>query len=275
MNFPERVNEYRDRLTRSDRVLLDEILAHPAEAPFWRGGDVAQRAGVHAAAATRLAQRLGYQGYLELRDDLRRDREDRLNGAGDRFREELRGQDRVLEALLATELDSLAAVLRHVDQAQVDEVADLLAGARTVYLFARGNAGVLADLLDGRLRRFGMRAVNLSGPGREVAERLLAMSESDVVVSFAFRRAPRNLTDLYAHAASVGARTVLVTDTLHTLDPGPTTVLSAPRGHQEGFSSLSVPMMIANAIVLTVAQRHPDAVLPALDRLDGLLADFD
>ncbi len=275
MNFPERVNEYRDRLTRSDRVLLDEILAHPAEAPFWRGGDVAQRAGVHAAAATRLAQRLGYQGYLELRDDLRRDREDRLNGAGDRFREELRGQDRVLEALLATELDSLAAVPRHVDQAQVDEVADLLAGARTVYLFARGNAGVLADLLDGRLRRFGMRAVNLSGPGREVAERLLAMSESDVVVSFAFRRAPRNLTDLYAHAASVGARTVLVTDTLHTLDPGPTTVLSAPRGHQEGFSSLSVPMMIANAIVLTVAQRHPDAVLPALDRLDGLLADFD
>lgn len=275
MNFPERVNEYRDRLTRSDRVLLDEILAHPAEAPFWRGGDVAQRAGVHAAAATRLAQRLGYQGYLELRDDLRRDREERLNGAGDRFREELRGQDRVLEALLATELDSLAAVPRHVDQAQVDEVADLLAGARTVYLFARGNAGVLADLLDGRLRRFGMRAVNLSGPGREVAERLLAMSESDVVVSFAFRHAPRNLTDLYAHAASVGARTVLVTDTLHTLDPGPTTVLSAPRGHQEGFSSLSVPMMIANAIVLTVAQRHPDAVLPALDRLDGLLADFD
>ncbi|MEU0492280.1 MurR/RpiR family transcriptional regulator [Nocardiopsis sp. NPDC006139] len=275
MTFPERVNEYRDRLTRSDRVLLDEILAHPAEAPFWRGGDVARRAGVHAAAATRLAQRLGYQGYPELRDDLRKDREDRLNGAGDRFREELREPGLVLDTLLATELESLSAVVRHVDQSQIDGVADLLAGARTVYLFARGNAAVLAELLDGRLRRFGMRSVNLTGPGREVAERLLAMSESDAVVSFAFRRAPRNLTDLYAHAAAVGAPSVLVTDTLHTLDPAPTTVLSAPRGHQEGFSSLSVPMLIANAIVLTIARRHPDAVLPALDRLDGLLADFD
>ena len=52
-------------------------------------------------------------------------------------------------------------------------------------------------------------------------------------------------------------------------------MLSAPRGHQEGFSSLAVPMMIANAIVLTIAQRHPDTTLPALDRLDELLAVFD
>ena len=275
VNFHERVNEHRDQLTRSDRVLLDELLAHPAEAPLWRGGDVAQRAGVHPAAATRLAQRLGYQGYLDLREDLREAHEASLQGAGDRFRAELRGQGRVLDTLLATELESLAAVGRHVDQSQIDEVADLLVGARVVYLFARGNAGVLAELLDGRLRRFGMHAVNLVGPGREVAERVLAMSESDVVVSFAFRRAPRNLTDLYARASAAGARSVLVTDTLHTLDPAPTTVLSAPRGHQEGFSSLSVPMMIANAIVLTIAQRHPDTVLSALDRLDDLLTEFD
>lgn len=275
VTFHERVNEHRDQLTRSDRVLLDELLAHPARAPLWRGGDVAQRAGVHPAAATRLAQRLGYQGYLELREDLREAREASLQGAGDRFRAELRGQGRVLDTLLATELESLSAVGRHVDQSQIDEVADLLVGARVVYLFARGNAGVLADLLDGRLRRFGMHAVNLVGPGREVAERVLAMSASDVVVSFAFRRAPRNLTDLYSRASAVGARSVLVTDTLHTLDPAPTTVLSAPRGHQEGFASLSVPMMIANAIVLTVAQRHPDAILPALDQLDDLLTEFD
>ncbi|WDZ89583.1 MurR/RpiR family transcriptional regulator [Nocardiopsis sp. HUAS JQ3] len=277
MNLQERMSEYRDRLTKSDRVLLDELLSNPAEAPLWRGGEVAQRAGVHPAAATRLAQRLGYQGYLELREDLREAHEARLNGAGDRFRAELRGQGQasVLDTLLATELDSLAAVGKHVSQAQIDEVADLLVGARVVYLFARGNSGVLAELLDSRLRRFGMRPVNLVGPGREVAERVLAMSDSDAVVSFAFRRAPRGLTQLYAHASEVGARSVLVTDTLHTLDPAPTTVLSAPRGHQEGFSSLSVPMMIANAIVLTVAQRHPETILPALDRLDDLLNAFD
>lgn len=277
MRFQERIDATRDRLTKSDRALLDEILAHPADAPLWRGEEVAGRVGVHPSAATRLAQRLGYQGYLELREALRVDLAERLAGAGDRFRAELRDRTDggVLDGLLASELESLAAVGRHVTQAQIDEAADRLVAARRVYVFARGNSSVLADLMDRRLRRFGLAPVGLHGSGREIAERILPMAEGDLVLAFAFRRSPRILTDLFAHAGSVGAETVLVTDVLHTLDPAPTAVLSAPRGRREGFSSLAVPMLIANAIVLTIAQRHPDTTLPALDRLDDLLAVFD
>lgn len=277
MRFQERIGSVRDRLTKSDRALLDEILSHPADAPLWRGEEVAGRAGVHPAAATRLAQRLGYQGYLEMRDALRTDLERSLPGSGDRFRAELRDQQGggVLDSLLASELKSLVAVRRHVTQAQIDEAADRIVGARRVFVFARGNSSVLADLLDRRLRRFGLEPISLLGSGREIAERVLPMGAEDVLIAFAFRRAPRSLTDLFAHAGRVGAASLLVTDTLHTLDPAPTSVLSAPRGHQEGFASLAVPMMIANAIVLTIAQRHPDTTLPALDRLDELLAVFD
>ena len=277
MSFHERIDEARGRLTRTDRALLDEILGHPADSPLWRGEEVAGRAGVHPAAATRLAQRLGYQGYPQLRDALRADLGHGLTGAGDRFRAELREHrdQGVLDSLLASELDSLAAVSRHVTQDQIDGAADAIIGARRVFVFARGNSTVLADLLDRRLRRFGLQPVCLSGSGREVAERILSMGEGDLLVAFAFRRPPRNLTDLLAHCGRVGAGSLLVTDTLHTLDPSPARILAAPRGTQEGFASLAVPMMIANAIVLTIAQRHPDTALPALDRLDGLLAEFD
>ena len=71
MSFHERIDEARGRLTRTDRALLDLILAHPADSPLWRGEEVAGRAGVHPAAATRLAQRPGYQGYPQLHGALR------------------------------------------------------------------------------------------------------------------------------------------------------------------------------------------------------------
>lgn len=49
-----------------------------------------------------------------------------------------------------------------------------------------------------------------------------------LLVAFAFRRPPRNPTDLLAHCGRVGAGSLLVTDTLHTLDPSPARILAAP-----------------------------------------------
>lgn len=277
ITFADRVHEQRPRLTKGDRTLLDEILAHPAEAPLWRGEDLARRAGAHPAAATRLAQRLGYEGYLELREDLRTEHNRRLAGSGDRFRSEERdrGELGVLESLLDSELQSLSALMRHVDQEQIDAVADRVVSARRIFVFGRGNATVLAELVDRRLRRFGIPAENLTGSGRDLAERILPLADDDLVLAFAFRRAPRDLGPLLGHVGAVGATSVLVTDTLHTLDPAPTAVISAPRGAQDGFASLAVPMTIANAVVLAIAHRHSHLTLPALDRLDDLLPIFD
>ena len=280
MSFRQHVETHRDRLTRTDRVLVDEILAHPLDAPQWSGEEVASRVGAHAASATRMAQRLGYSGYLELRDDLRVDQGVHFRGAGDRFRSELStlsGQgdpDAILDRLVADEIDALSDIARHVGQHHLDQLADRIVAARRVHLFARGNSSILVELLERRLRRFGIATVDLRGSGRELAEKVLTLSDQDVLIAFAFRRPPPNLPELLRHCADAGAYTALITDTLHTLSPTLDAVISAPRGHQEGFATLTVPMVIANALILTIAHRHPDAVLPSLDRLDGLLDSF-
>ena len=275
--FADRVLEQSPRLTPGDRTLVDEILAHPAEAPLWRGEDLARRAGVHPAAATRLAQRLGYDGYLQLREDLRSEHNQRLVGSGDRFRsaQRDRGEHGVLDALVDSELQSLSQLGRHVGQEEIDAVADRVVAARRIFVFGRGNATVLSELMERRLRRFGIPAETLSGSGRDLAERILPLDAEDLLLAFAFRRAPRDLGPLLGHSGAVGATSILVTDTLHTLDPAPTAVISAPRGSQDGFASLAVPMTIANAIVLAIAQRHSSLTLPALDQLDDLLPLFD
>ena len=280
MTLHERIDSQRGRLTRTDRALVDTLLSSPEDAVHWSGDDLAGLAGSHPAAATRLAQKLGFEGYPHLREELRRERRDAqqpLRGAGDRMRAELaeHRSGTVLDTFLRAEVESLAAVAECVDQERLDGIADMIARADTVHVFARGNASVLTELVDRRLRRFGVRVVVLDGDGRELAERLTALSERDLVLAFAFRRPPRLLTGLLAHASAVGARSVLVTDTLHTLDPAPDELVAARRSDRDGFSSLTVPMAVTNALILTLAHRHPDRTLPALDRLDPLLRMFE
>ena len=70
MSFRGRVDDHRSRLTSADLRVLDVLLSHPTDAAFLPADQVASRAGVHVAAATRLAKKLGYSGYPDLRSAL-------------------------------------------------------------------------------------------------------------------------------------------------------------------------------------------------------------
>ena len=60
-------------LTATDHRLLAVLQSHPAEAAFWTAGDLTDPLGLHQSAATRFAQRLGFDGYPQLREALRQD----------------------------------------------------------------------------------------------------------------------------------------------------------------------------------------------------------
>lgn len=277
VSLVERISERGDRLTRADRQLLDVVLSHPTEAAFLGGGQVAARAGVHQATATKLAQKLGYDGYPHLREALQHEL---LQGAtpAERVRRRLEhtGGESLLEALVADEAAALADLPRHVPAERLDAAAQLLLDARHAHLYGRGNAAVLTELLHRRLRRYGLRSTPLPSSGRDLAEALVGLGEDDVVVAFAFRRAPRHLGVLLQRARAAGARSLLVTDTLGpTVAPAPDVVLAAPRGSGREFQSLTVPMAVTNALVLALARLAPDRTLAALDALRSLLDELD
>lgn len=277
MSLTERVAAHADRLTAADRRILEVLLSHPTEATYLPASDVTARAGVHAASATKLAQKLGYSGYPELRRSLQADV---LDGSSpvDRVtrRIEHAGEGNLLDSLVADEVAALRDLSRQVSQQDLDRAADLLSAAHHRYLFAHGNSTVLAGMLARRLRRFGLPTSELERSGRGMAEQLVGLRPDDVVVAFAFLRTPPLLMDLADATAAAGASLVLVTDTLAAeLDGIASLSLSGARGSGREFQSLTVPMAITNALVLTVARRAPQPTTSALARLEKLLSVFE
>ena len=276
MLFRERVDNPRQRLTAADRQLLDVLMSHPTEAAFLRAEQVADRAGVHVATATRLAQKLGYPGYPALRAALQVELLDGTDAA-ERVRRRLdRSPDGELVAsLVEDEIAALREIPRFVPQEALDKLADRIVSARRILLYARGNATVLASMLARRLRRFGLPVAELGGSDRDLAEELVCLDRDDLVIALAFRRAPRSLAPLLATAQEVGTWTAVLTDVLGPeLIPPPAILLAAPRGSGREFQSLTVPMAVANALVLTVARAAPGPT-DALERLDELLLRFE
>ena len=276
MDFSAAVRQHSGKLTPSDLRLIEVLLNNPTEGAFLSAALLAERAEVHQAAATRLAQKLGYAGYPELRAQLQADLL-ALGEPAERMQKRLdqMSDDAILEKLVESEVAALQTLPRYVGSADLERAAAGVSGAEHVFIFGRGHASSLVDLVDRRLRRFGYRTTALQGDNRELAERALAMGAKDCVLAFAFHRPAAPLIQLLSHAAEVGARTIVVSDmTGATLRPAPDVLLAAPRGREEEFQTLSVPMAICNALVLTIAQRDKEPSLLSLSHLAELIEQF-
>lgn len=272
MTFIERVRSYGSGLTRADNAVVQALLADPTAAAFLSGEEIARRAGVHPSSSTRLAKKLGFSGYPALRASLQTELQDDIRPS-QRVQASIARASRstVIADLVAGELDALSAMLRSVGQDSIDEVAAALAAARRVHIFGHGNAVVLVELMHRRLRRFGISTEQLVGNGRDLAELLLGLSSEDVVLAFGFRKASFALPRVLDRARAVGATSILVTDVLATITPSPDLTIAASRGDGHRFQSLTVPMAIANAIVLTIAATVPGSSLSSLDQLPELI----
>jgi len=273
MKLQTALERYQQELTEADERLLKVLLANKAEAAFLSAAELSKRAGVHQASAVRLAQKLGYRGYPELRAALQAE----FVAPAERVRNRLASlSGEVLPALVESETALLAELTHHVRQADLDAAARTLIGARRVFLFARGHATALLEWAERRLRRSGFETVPLKSEGRDLAEGVLGLGEGDALLAFAFHRTPPGLRALLEHAHEVGAPSILVSNALGPLlRPRPGLLLVAPRGEGEAFATLTVPFVVLNALVLAVARLDEGRSLGSLERLSKLLERFE
>lgn len=278
MTLIDRIKAQSKRLTEADQKLIATMLENRAEAAFLSGPQLSQRASVHEATVTRLAQKLGYRGFPDLRAQLQREVLDDQDAAT-RMRRSVAKVEHgdYLTDLIAAEISALETLARSVPQSDVDLAADMIFEGRRVFVFGQGHAQAVAGFLQRRLDRFGMTTIALTGRGRDIAERLVSMDKNDIVIALAFRKQPQSYAPLVQHARRVGARSILISDLAGSLmEPAADLMLAAPRGRSGSeFQTPTIPFAIVNGIVLTIAGRHEREVMGRLEKLSELFNDFD
>ena len=277
-DFLRRVSQSADQMTATDQKMVAALLDRREELVFLSGPQLADRIDVHGAAPTRLAQKLGYKGFPELRSVLQ---EEMLNAqdAARRMRRSVKSAEEgnYLSNLIASEVAALQNLNELLSQSAIDQAADAIFAAKKVFVFAQGHALPLAQFLTRRLDRFGMTTVTLTGRGHDVAERLVGIKREDVLVSMAFRKQPSTYAPTMQHVRGVGATSILISDLAGLImTPEPDMVLAAPRGRSGSeFQTPNVPFIIISSILLTMAARHEDETIGALEKLSTLFDGFN
>lgn len=272
------IQEHFDNLTKSEKRIATFLLQKPEEAAFLSVSELAAQLDLSEATAVRFAQTLGFNGYPDLREALQASFRHQVTHST-RIKErlnELRQDGNIFEQLVASEIDYLTQALRTVDRAAIGQAVELIKNSERIFIFSLGPSIPLVDLLQVRLTRFGRQVITMTTTGREILEPLLLLTNRDVVFTIAFFTATPTLKFVLDYAQKVECPSILLTDTLEpVVGDKARVVLAARRGPVSSFHSLTVPMTIINAILLTLAQTDQERTLSHLDLLDELRRSYN
>jgi DNA-binding MurR/RpiR family transcriptional regulator len=271
-NTTSRLAARLDRITSgAERRVADYLLRAGPRAAAMSGLEIARAVGTSDATVIRTAKTLGYSNLRELRQALAEDEETDLSTRLQATIGDSPSAHDVLAGAVDRHLEALNTLLRRVPATDFDVAAGILAGAPHVWWCGTGPSAHLANYAAFLCRRLGASSGTLTHSGTDHADELLALRADHAVVVLAYGRVHPYVRVLLNRAADVGARVVLITDTLgRHLTSQVAVQLNAGRGTPSLFATHGPTIVLLEALVLALAAAHPDRSNTALATLNDL-----
>lgn len=271
IDFIQHVADHYHLLTKSERLIADYLRRNQDEAAFLSAAELAKRLSLSEATIVRFARTIGFEGYPAMHEALQANFRNMVTHST-RLRsrlDDLVDGGNIFEKLVASEITFLTEALHTLDMEAFQAAVELLRTHARIFVFGMGPSVSLVDLLEIRLTRFAKHVIPLRSSGREILEPLLLMNETDLLIVIAFFDVSPTLRLVLEHAHQTQTPVLLITDTLGPLVAEKTDViLAARRGPVASYHSLTVPMTILNALLLTLVSVDQAHVTTHLDKLD-------
>lgn len=270
-----RVRNAWDTLSKAERAVSDLLAHSTAERILYASAaDLGAETATSNATVIRTLQKLGYTGLSELKGQVAapfsatvapevRLRQ-RIDHLGDNYDDISAGVwDEALErielAKASLRSDAIAAAVH------------LLVRAQQIHIYGLGASGVSAEHLTVRLNRIGQPARRIHSDGFRLADELLPLHHTDVVVLFAPGRMIPEIDVILTRARDVDAKIILISDELGPqLGDRVTVHLTAPHTPTGMTAEALTPLLISDILVQAVTAVEPDRAVEASHTLTTL-----
>jgi DNA-binding MurR/RpiR family transcriptional regulator len=272
----ERIQAQHAALSLADLKLADVVLAHEKELLAYSATELAALAGVSKASTARFFKRLGFADFQTFRQQHRMGATQpsplsRVVQQGTRASP--------LQKHIAADAQQLQALSDSLTDANVQQAAKLLVGARRVWVLGYRNGYMLAFYALALLAqlRAGVHLLN-EGSGED-AELLAEIQTGDVLLAMDFRRRTRRLSQVVGIACDAGATLVLVSDArVSALAARAQALFICPPQGEGIFDSYVGAISLINYLATTALAQVPkkaSARMAAIEQVHAQLDDLE
>lgn len=214
--YRAKIRDYYEHLSRSYRKVADYVLSNYYEVAFMTAAQLANAVDVDTTTVVRFSQRLGYNGYPEMLQDVRAQVRSEIYAF---YKPALLTPDdpaAVFRARIEQEEQNLAKMLIHNPSEHITAMAAMVTSAKRIILIAEGYAVPVAELTAQQLRHRRIEAFSAANDTARLAATLVTMSPDTLVVGTSSTHYGRDVARAMQYARARGCATLGIVGSLHS-----------------------------------------------------------
>lgn len=211
-DYKKRIQQHYDKLSKAEKRLADLITSLPGSPIGYSATELAKLAKVSKSITSRLFRSLGYQGFGEFRDELRRTQNWGSPAFFDVETASGNNDDHMMSAHIQQDILNLQKTFTHIDPAILEQAIEGLRKARRVYICGFRNSYILASYLSRQLILLRDNVEQLPHAGQTLGDDLIDMNDQDVLVMIGLRRRVPQVIKLMKFAKKLNSNILYITD---------------------------------------------------------------
>ena len=263
--------------SKGQRRIATYILESYDKAAFLTAGALGKITQVSESTVVRFASELGYDGYPAMQRALQEMVLNRLTSVQRiEVTDERLGEQDVVSTILQADMDRLRHTNEHLDREAFSGAVEALLQARCIYVLGVRSSAALASSLSYYLHYMFENVRLITTPSTsEVFEQLVRISPQDAVIGISFPRYSKMTVNAVQYAREKGADVVAITDsTLAPLYPLASAALLVRSDMISFVDSITAPLSLLNALIVTVGQRKNEEVPETFSELERVWSQY-
>ncbi len=206
--YRERIRKSYDNLSRSYRKVADYVLSHYYEVAFMTAAQLAAAVGVDTTTVVRFSQRLTYNGYPDLLNDVRQQVKEEIYAHYTPQALTPTDPASTFSRYIEQEQQNLQQTRTHTSPEQVQRVAKLLRGADHIALVAEGYGTTAAVMMAQQLRHRGLSAEAVEEDLVKRTATLMKLGSKNLVIGISATRYGEDVARAMEYARNQGCATL-------------------------------------------------------------------
>lgn len=271
----ELIKESFPSLSPGQKKVAEFIKGHMDEGALHTAYQIGKRAGVSETTVIRLAYALGFTGFSDLQEKIRKDW---LEGKHSYIKEvsatvETSEENQLFERVIEQERSILKQLLQQIRSEDLSKTIDCIIQAERVYIGGFGSSYAAAYWLFYSLRQF-RENIYLSSPNGFMPEEVSELSKNSIIVVFAFPRYRKETIKLVNLAKKQKATVVAITNRqLSPVGQLADITLTTEEHIESSHNSIASVISLLEALITGIQKNDKDRISRRQQKLEQLYAD--
>lgn len=243
------------KLSKGQKLIANFILENYDKAAFMTAATLGESINVSESTVVRFANRLGYEGYRELQNDLQELIKNKLTTIQRLSIAESKypSNNNALGKIMERDMDNIKRTINETDEESFDKAVDLVLNAKKKYIVGLRSSSFLAGYL-GFYLNFILDDVHvINSESNDIFERLLRITQDDVIVVITYPRYSKRVMEVLGFAKERKTPIITITDSMISPAAKEADITLIAISDMLSFvDSLVAPMSLINSFIISL-----------------------